>query len=60
MNAQPKLEQHVTLDVNQNGEDGEQPAIDCDFDFINFPSLPVDEQISSIPRQFMEGIEFED
>ena len=52
------MHKYVTQDFE--GDEDEQPAIDCNFDFINFPSLPVEAQICSIPRQFMEGIEFED
>lgn len=35
------------------------PAIDSNFDFVNFPNLSVDEQIASIPPQFLQDIEFE-
>ena len=37
----------------------EEPAVDANFDFLKFPELTVDEQIASIPPQFLEDIEFE-
>ena len=45
----PKLKKKVS----------EEPPIDADFDFVNFPNLSVDEQLASIPKQFLQDIEFE-
>mmetsp|Transcript_34826 Transcript_34826/g.45847 ORF Transcript_34826/g.45847 Transcript_34826/m.45847 type:complete len:103 (+) Transcript_34826:34-342(+) len=40
-------------------KESEEPAVDQGFDFLNFPNLSVDEQIASIPPQFLQDIEFE-
>ena len=38
----------------------EPQAVDLGFDFVNFPSLDVNEQIRTIPVLFMKDIEFEE
>ena len=46
-------------DASDDFENDSTEAVDIGFDFVNFPNLSVDEQIASIPPEFLVGIEFE-